>query len=417
MLEWFFSYVYRFMHRFLGVRRPLSAQEKTLAWMFSLYDFNYALSVIFINVFLFKKHDDLKIPVFFNLTQFAVIAPAFWIGGHLSKRWGHLLSYQLGFAFSALVFAATLILRENAPDHPCFLGLLSGLAIGFYFLGEHALTLDMTTEKTRDYFFALTNFFTAILCILAPALAGWLITAFKFNGADPSGDSSLGYYIVFSIALAISLSLVFKSMRFKAKPVRKDFEFWKVLTFKNNWDWNRFMTSQFVLGLRQGVFWFLILLLIFRLTHNEAIVGSYSMMTNLLGLLTTYALSLWAHAQNRWRGFWISSLMLAAASIGLFFQINYFTIVLYMALNAVGSSWFNVASSGISFTLLERAKEAKTRKLEYLAVREWPLGIGRVLSLSLFWFGFTHFGESGLHAALLVFGCVHMLNYFVLPKK
>lgn len=418
MFDLFFSYVYRFLHRFLGVRRPLSQQEKTLAWMFSFYDFNYALSGVFVNIFLFKRHDDFKTVVLFNLTQYAVIAPAFWIGGHLSKRWGHLFSYQLGFVFSALVFAATLTLRDNAPDHPYLLGCLSGLGIGFYFLGEHALTLDMTTEKTRDYFYSLTNLFTSVLCILAPALAGWLIVAFKSPGAgDSSGSSSMGYYVVFAIALAIYLSLAFRSLRFKAKPVRKNFEYWKVLNFKPNSDWNRYMASQFIFGLRVGVFWFLLWLLVFRISHNEEIVGGYSMFCNLLAVLATYALALWAKAENRWRGFWVSSWLMGLACIGLFIQINYFTLLIYAILSSVGNSWFNVVSGGVAFKILERAKEAKTRKLEYLAVRELPLAAGRISSLLVFWFSFDKFGEWGLHTALLVFGFVHMINYFVLPKK
>jgi YQGE family putative transporter len=415
MFDLFFHYVYRFLHRFLGVKRPLSQQERTLAWMFSFYDFNYALSGVFVNIFLFKRHDDFKTVVLFNLTQYAVIAPAFWIGGHLSKRWGHLLSYQLGFVFSALVFAATLTLRDNAPDHPYLLGCLSGLGIGFYFLGEHALTLDMTTEKTRDYFYSLTNLFTSVLCILAPALAGWLIVAFK--SPDSSGSSSMGYYVVFALALAIYLSLAFRSLRFKAKPVRKNFEYWKVLNFKNNSDWNRYMASQFIFGMRVGVFWFLLWLLVFRISHNEEIVGGYSMFCNLLAVLATYALTLWAKAENRWRGFWVSSWLMGLACIGLFIQINYFTLLIYAILSSVGNSWFNVVSGGVAFKILERAKEAKTRKLEYLAVRELPLAAGRISSLLVFWFSFDKFGEWGLHTALLVFGFVHMINYFVLPKK
>jgi len=417
MFDLFFSYIYRFMHRFLGVKRPLSAQEKTLAWMFSFYDFNYALSGVFINIFLFKQHDDFKTVVLFNLTQYAVILPAFWIGGHLSKRWGHLISYQLGFAFSALVFAVTLTLRENSPDHPYLLGCLSGLGIGFYFLGEHALTLDMTTEKTRDYFYSLTNLFTSILSILAPALAGGLIASFK--GVDSGGvsdGSSLGYYIVFAIALALYLSLGFKSLQFKAKPVRKNFEFWKVLTFPENEGWNRYMAAQFIMGLRGGVFWFLLWILVFRFSQNEAVVGGYSMFCNLLGVLTTYALALWAKAENRWKGLWFSSWLMGLGCIGLFFQINYYTIVLYAVLSAIGSSWFNVVSNGVAFKILEKAKEANSRKLEYLAVREAPLAAGRILSLTLFWWSYSQFGENGLHAALLVFGFVHMGMFFVLPK-
>jgi YQGE family putative transporter len=132
--------------------------------------------------------------------------------------------------------------------------------------------------------------------------------------------------------------------------------------------------------------------------------------------LTTYALALWAKAENRWKGLWFSSWLMGLACIGLFFQINYYTIVLYAVLSAIGSSWFNVVSNGVAFKILEKAREAKIRKLEYLAVREAPLAAGRMLSLAIFWWSYLQFGENGLHAALLGFGFVHMGLFFVLPK-
>src|SRR5581483_2426663 len=136
---------------------------------------------------------------------------------HLSKRFGNLVSYQLGFFFNALVFATALILRENAPDHPCLLGLLGGLGIGFYFLGEHSLTLEETSEKTRDYFLSLTTFFTSVLCILAPQISGWLIVSFGGSTTGiSSGSSLIGYYLVFAMALSLYLVLFFRSFQFKA---------------------------------------------------------------------------------------------------------------------------------------------------------------------------------------------------------
>ena len=419
MFDLFFSYVYRFLHRYLGVRRPLSDKEKTLAWMFSLYDFNYALSAIFMNVFLFKKHEDFHVVGLFNLTQFAVIAPAFWLGGHLSKRFGNLLSYQLGFVFNALVFATALILRENSPNHPCLLGLLGGLGIGFYFLGEHSLTLEMTTEETRDYFLSLTTFFSSVLCILGPALAGWLIAAFRNSSFGLPGDASslMGYYLVFAIALVLYLVLTFKSFQFHAKPTQKGFYFWKVLTFKNNKDWNRLMGAQFLLGLRGGVFWFVVALLVYRVSQNEAVVGGYSMLVNFLAVLTSYGLSLWAKAGNRWKGLWISSWLMGLACVGLFIKINYLTLLIYALLAAAGGTWGQIVFGAFSFTILENAREAKTKRIEYLAARELPLGLGRVLGLSAFLFGQSYFGETGLRTALLILGFAHMGVFLFLPKN
>ncbi len=415
MFDLFFSYVYQFLHRYLGVRRPLSPKEKTLAWMFSLYDFNYTLSNVFLNVFLYKEHQDFKAAGLFNLVQFTVIAPAFWIGGHLSKKFGNVLSYQLGFVFSALVFAATLVWRESAPEHPCFLGVLAGLGVGFYFLGEHSLTLQETSEKTRDYFLSLTTFFTSVLCILAPQISGWLIAAFGTGGSGK--DSLVGYYLVFAIALALYLVLTFKSFQFHAVPTEKGFYLWKVLTFKNNGDWNRLMGAQFLLGLRNGVFWFLMGLLVYRVSKNEAVVGGYSTFSNLLGVLTSYALSVWAKTENRWQGLWISCWVLAAAGLGLSLGVNYFSILAYSVLAMTGGTWLQVVFGAVSFTILEKAREAKTRRIEYLAAREVPLALGRVLGLGCFLAGQSYFGEAGLRIAVLVLGSAHLGLLLLLPKK
>ncbi len=412
MFDLFFSYVYHFLDRYLGVRRALSQKEKTLAWMFSLYDFNYALSNIFMTVFLFKSTEDYRIPGYFYIVQFAVIAPAFWAGGHLSKKFGNLLSYQLGFVFSALLFATTLLLREHAPDHPCLLGVLGGLGIGFYFLGEHSLTLEVTTEATRDYFLSLTTFFTSVLCILAPQISGGLIRAFG------AGKGSLtGYYLVFAIALTLYLLLIYKSLRFKAEPTGKGFYFWKVLTFAHNENWNRLMWVQLLSGLRGGLFWFLGGLLAYEVSKNEVIVGGYGTLVNALGLLTSYALSLWAKTENRWTGLWVSSCLVSLASVGLFFKINYLTIVIYAVLAATGSTWLQIVYGAFSFTILEKAREAHNYRIEYLAVREVPLAVGRVLGVILFLAGQSYFGSIGFRLAILILGSAYLGTFLFLPKN
>jgi YQGE family putative transporter len=400
----------------MGVKRPLSAREKTLAWMFSLYDFNYTLSSVFLTVFLFKKNHDLQVPVFFYLAQFIAIVPAFWIGGHLSKRLGNLMSYQLGFFFSASVYGATLFLRENAPDHPFVLGTLAGFGIGFYFLGEHSLTLEETSEKTRDYFLSLTTFFTSVLCILAPQISGWLIVSFGGSTTGiSSGSSLIGYYLVFAMALSLYLVLFFRSFQFKAHPTRRKFDFWRILTLKNTGDWGRLMGAQFFFGLRNGAFWFLVGLLVYRVSNNEAVVGAYSTFANLLGVLTAYGLSRWAKAENRRQGLWISSLLLGAAAIGLSIQVTYFTLFLYAVLAMVGGTWLQIVFGAFSFTILEKAREAKKHRVEYLAVREVPLAAGRILSLVGLYLSQSHFGETGLRCAVLFLGFSHAGLLWLFP--
>src|SRR5579883_1254725 len=100
-MDFIFSYVYKFLGNYLGVKRGLPASAKTLIWMISLYDFSYAIASLFLNVFLFRQKNDWGVAIPFNLVQFVLVPVAFWLGGILSPRFGHRVSYQLGFIFHA----------------------------------------------------------------------------------------------------------------------------------------------------------------------------------------------------------------------------------------------------------------------------------------------------------------------------
>ena len=417
-MDFLFNYVYLFLKRYLGVHRHIPAEGRSLIGMIALYDFTFALSSVFINVYLFKDKGELTVPCLFNLASYATIMLAFWVGGHLSKRWSHLLAYQLGLVFSALVFLAVLLLREGSASHPWFLGFLQGLGIGFYYLGQHSLILDLTPSKGRDYFLSVSMFLSSIFRILGPALAGWTIEAFRPSTplSGLAGNSSTGYYLVFGAAFLIYVGLILRSLGFKTKKAGEGFYFWEVLTFKGNKNWNRLMWVQFLLGLRGGVFWFLIAILVYRVSRNEAVVGSYNMISNFLAVLTAYGLSRWAGEEQRRGGIMAASALIFAACAVLGWQVSYFSLLVYAVLNTLGTTWFQVVFNAHSYDVVEKAREAENRKLEYLAVRELPLAVGRILGLSVFLLGQVRFGEAGLRAGLFILGFVQMTIFRVLPK-
>jgi MFS transporter, YQGE family, putative transporter len=201
LFDLLFGNFYRFMRRHLGSGRPMGDQPRALAAMSGLYEFNFALSSVFINIFLFRDKDDWWVVGVYNLTQYVAIVPAFFAGGYLARRFGHVLSFRLGFLFNALVFFMALLLREESVHHPHLLGTLAGLGIGFYYLGLHSLTLDLTRSSERDHFLSYQLYLASLSRILAPALAGWTITSFKPHEA--SETSLLGYYLVFAVAMTL----------------------------------------------------------------------------------------------------------------------------------------------------------------------------------------------------------------------
>ncbi len=415
-MDLFFSYIYKFLARFLGVRKQLPDNAKTLIWMIALYDFTFALSYAFINVFLFRQHQDWNVIVPFNLVQFIFIPIGFWVGGALSPRFGHRLSYQLGFLFYGLLLLAVLFLRETAPHYSLELGVLSGLAIGFYYLGQHALTLDLTDAKDRDYFFSLYVLLSSILKIPAPMLAGWVIASFN-TGPAPSNGSLLGYYLIFGFTLLIYLGLIAQSFRLKVPHETKDFNVRKVLRLPWGKDYKFLLTAWFFSGIRSGVFWFVTSLFVYKAWNNELAVGNFNTLSTFLAVVTAYVISRWDAYQDRRGGMGYSSILIAVSTLVLAVSLGPIPLLLFGILFSIGSTWFLIGFSAISFNVIEKAHKSQERKLEYLTLRELPLVAGRLMGLCLFWYGLSK-GDAGLRIALVLLGLSQWgCYYFSFPPE
>lgn len=415
-MDFIFSYVYRFLGNYLGVRRKLPASAKTLIWMIGLYDFSYAIASVFLNVFLFRQNEDWNVVISFNLLQFLLIPVGFWFGGVFSPRFGHRLSYQLGFIFHAILFLLILLMRESAPQHVFVLGVIAGLAIGFYYLGQHALTFDMTDPKDRDYFFSLYFLLSSLLKIAAPGISGWVIASYTQRVGN-STPSLLGYYFVFGFILLIYLVLIYQSLRLKTPRKLTAFKVRKVLSLPWGRDWKNLLAAWFFSGLRGGLFWFVTSLFVYRAWRNEMAVGNYSMLYNFLAVVTAYALSRWAHQRHREGGLSVSSVLIIGASILLAFSMTPLSLLLFAVVYSVGLTWFQVGFSAISFEAIEGARESHKLKLEYLTIREWPLALGRIIGLAGFWIAQDRFGETGIRVAVFLLGLTQWGTYVYSARR
>ncbi|HET9868951.1 MAG TPA: MFS transporter, partial [bacterium] len=402
---------------FLGqLTGRLSAPERKLVWMIGLYDFTYALSSVFVNVFLFRHGNDWRVVGLFNLSQFLFVIPAFTAGGYLARRLSYLRSYQLGFVFNAALYAAVLLLREDSIRHPWALGLLAGLGVGFYYLGQHALTFELVHSKRRDHFFSVSLVLSSAFRILAPALSGWIIH--QVNGWAQAGRWMVnGYHLVFLATLLAYLALIYESTRVRVRPHQGRFRYWQTLTHPANPDWNRLMAGYFLWGVRNGVFWFATSLFIYRIFRDEWVVGAYGMGSNLLAVGASALLAKWVSPGNRDFGVMASCLLMGAASALLTWRMDLAALILFALLNSVGVSWFQVAFSAASLSVIDQAFEGKKRRLEYLTIRELPLGLGRVTGMAIFLGGQQLYGEAGLRWSFLILGLAQAAVWMTVPGK
>jgi YQGE family putative transporter len=305
---------------------------------------------------------------------------------------------------------AVLVIGEGAPSHVVFLGLLNGLSIGFYFLGQHELTFEVTTPRNRDRFFSLNQIFAASLRLFSLYLASRIIALFR---APAHPDR--GYQILFAISLALYLALFFESFAFGGRAVRRSYAWWAALREHMKPRMRPVMGAYLLWGLRNGLFWFILGVLIYRASNSELTVGNYDWLTQLILLVMGYWLVRAAHPGNRGRFLgWSAFLDVAGVGI-LVWRLDVTTLLCFVVLYAVATAVFKVTFTSYSFDIMEAAG-GPGRTLENLAVREVPLNAGRVLGLLLFLWAVHVFGEGGLKAALFFLGSAHVGVWWILSR-
>ena len=118
---------------------------------------------------------------------------------------------------------------------------------------------------------------------MGPIAAGFIISRLeKFTG----------YSIVFGISLALFALAVFLSFFIKRRPANGSYWFVRILTErKHNQNWRMVTNAHFFQGLREGIFAFMISVLVFLSTGTEMALGTFGLINSGVSFVAYFAVS------------------------------------------------------------------------------------------------------------------------------
>jgi YQGE family putative transporter len=271
------------------------------------------------------------------------------------------------------------------------------------------MTFEVTLPENRDLYFSLQQFVASVLRILTMPLSSGIITFFR-----SAGSPDRGYYILFAVTLGLYLSLFFETFAFRVENRHAPFKIWEALRDHCRRGMRPVLLAYFIWGLRNGLFWFLMGVLIYRASNKELAVGAYDMLSQGIMLAMTYWLSRLATQKNRARGLGLSAWLDVAGVSLLAWRLDSHTLLLFTVVAAISGALFQVTFSSYSFDIMEFACGGEKRTLENLTVREIPLNLGRIVGLVIFMMSCSHFGETGLRVSVLVLGSAHVGVWWIL---
>lgn len=88
--------------------------------------------------------------------------------------------FRIGISLQALYIALIMLLKDNIIHYIVFVGILKGVADGFYHFPKNLLNSEKITNQDRQKFNGLVNTVNKVMAIIIPLILGVLLTYFSY---------------------------------------------------------------------------------------------------------------------------------------------------------------------------------------------------------------------------------------------
>ncbi|MFD2371192.1 MFS transporter [Brevibacillus sp. GCM10020057] len=401
-------------HRIAGkqpARRKgeLDSQARLLLIVNVLFITAGALSGTFVNVYLWKVKSQFAPIAWFTLANHLAGALTFWLAGAWVKRYNKMNALRSGMAVSALFYLLVLILGSKVVMYAALLGVVQGMAAGFFWLAFNVVYFEITEPDNRDLFNGWAGLLTSGGGMLAPWVSGQLISRLT---------DAKGYPLIFTLSLALFVIGVVVSFFLKKRQSEGVYSWtFAARALREDTDWRWAFAALAGQGLREGVFGFIIGLLVYIATKSEMTLGNYWLITSAVGLVSSYLVGKWLKPRYRKWGMLLGALAIIAAIIPFFWQVSYITLLVFGVAVGLFYPLYSFPIISTVFDLIGSSEEGARNRVEYVVLREFGLDAGRMLGILIF-LAVTSFGTSvaTLNWLILAIGMGPLVAWFCMRR-
>ncbi len=393
----------------------LTKQAILLLVVHGLFAAANALSGTFVNVYLWKVSNDFALIGWFTLSHQAVNAITVWVAGKWVKEHNKMNGLRLGVALSAVFYIVVLFLQKQAVDYVIILGTIQGMAAGFFWLAFNVVYFEVTGPEDRDKFNGWAGLLGSGAGMIAPWISGFLIVRMT---------NTTGYKLIFTISLTIFMIGVAVSFFLKKRKVPGNYEWFHAflkLKEKDN-PWRLSLLALVSQGMREGLFGFIIGLLVYIATENELHVGNYSLITSAVALISFWLAGKYLKPWFRRRSMLIGSIMISLVILPFFWKLNFAMLLFFGVSTAIFLPLFTIPMVSSVFDIIGRDEESALHRVEYVVLREIGLDVGRIIGTLLFISVITHTqNQQVLNTLLFIVGSTPIFSWYfmrrLLPKS
>lgn len=342
----------------------------------SLFVLAGALSGTFLNVYLWKAKQDFAMIGWFAFSQQIAIGLTFWIAGKWVKERNKMIILRLGIVISGIFYLLVLVTGTRMVHYIWPLGIVSGIGAGIFWLAFNVVYFEVTDRTNRDLFNGWVGIMGSLIGISGPWLSGWLISALP---------DEKGYRFIFTISLIVYGIGVLLSFWLKKRERGGEYRWLEpVRRMRAGSHWRKAVPASIAYGVREGVFLFLINLLVYISTSSEWKVGQYMLITSLVSLISYWAAGKWLAIRHRYMEMLVGALMITLVVLPLLWKVSYTTLIIF----GIGTSMFMplyiIPMISSVFDLMGRDPKDAEHRVELIVLRELSMMIGRLAGIIVF---------------------------------
>ncbi|MCZ8519392.1 MULTISPECIES: MFS transporter [Paenibacillus] len=392
-----------------GRSAPLEGQARLLLTVNGLFAAANALSGTFVNVYLWKSKGDFTLIGWFTLVTHLTMALTFWLAGKWVKEYNKMNCLRAGVAVAALFYTLVLSFGDRAAEWFVPLGMVIGLSSGLFWIAFNVVYFEVTDPDNRDKFNGWAGLIGSFVGMVAPWISGFLIVRLQ---------AAQGYRLIFSLSLIVFLIGVVVSFFLKKRKASGTYEWlltWRCL--RRDAVWRTIGLALVAQGMREGVFGFMIGLLVYVHTGSEMSLGNFSLITSAVALLSFLAAGRMLKPRYRHTAMLIGAAMLVLIILPFFWKVNFTTLLVFGIGAAIFFPLYGIPMTSMVFDRIGSDEESARRREEYIVLRELALNGGRLLGTSVF-IAVVSFTQSPavLNWLLLALGSSPLLAWYWMGK-
>lgn len=352
----------------------------------------YTLQLVFMNTLLRRFSNGNGIIYLYNMVFFAFIPVGMTLASFSIKKIQSIFTMKssLYLWIGILAITLALIVTKQLNHFWMLLAFIASIANGCYWIAYYMALTDYTDLYNRDIGLSIIGIYTAIANILVPLIGGYIINSFK---------NYTGYIIMFSIAFLVAIFSIIETNKLivpkseSKKDNNEDSSIHLIVAIKSIFHdkiWLFSSLSEFFRGTRDGVFIFLLNILIFSVTQNEALVGINAFIAGSINIISNWVLGklLYKNPQqnNKVKLLTISVSCLFASSFLLLIKLNVTTLIILTCINAFFTIFIQNITQSVFCLSVQINEESNKLKAESFVLKSYFLAFGRLVGIILMMF-------------------------------